>query len=200
LSLLRFDEVTCVRRGRILFEGLSFALEPGGAAIVTGPNGVGKSSLIRIAAGLLPPAEGRVERAAPPALLTDATALDPERTLAQALGLWSKIDGIAPTRIDEALADLDLADLTDIPVRLLSTGQRRRAALARVLATPASLWLLDEPANGLDAAAVTRLETLIARRRKTGGATLIATHQPIDVPDAQAITLRNPYLVVGVEA
>lgn len=190
MSLLRFDGVACVRRGRMLFEGLSFVLEPGEAAIVTGPNGVGKSSLIRIAAGLLPPAAGRVERAAPPALLTEATALDPERTLVQALGFWAKIDNVTSAHIDEALADLDLSDLADIPVRLLSTGQRRRAALARVVASPASLWLLDEPANGLDAAAVERLETLIARHCETGGAALIATHQPIAVPDAQPIALR----------
>ncbi|UVO52522.1 heme ABC exporter ATP-binding protein CcmA [Sphingomonas sp. SUN019] len=177
----------------MLFEGLSFTLEPGGSAIVTGPNGVGKSSLIRIAAGLLPPAAGRVERADPPALLTEAAALDPERTLAQALDFWAKIDGVTFARIDEALTDLDLSDLIDIPVRLLSTGQRRRAALARVLASPASLWLLDEPANGLDVAAVERLEALIARHRETGGATLIATHQPIEMADAQAITLHHPH-------
>lgn len=187
-SLLVFDGVTCARGGRILFEHLSFALGAGDAALVTGPNGIGKSSLVRVAAGLLPPAAGRAEVSGERALLTEASALDPDPTLARALGFWASIDGRSDA-VAEALAAFDLAPLADVPVRLLSTGQRRRAALARVAASGAGIWLLDEPGNGLDAGAVGLLETAIAAHRARGGIVLAATHLPIAVPAAQSIIL-----------
>jgi heme exporter protein A len=186
--MLTFDAVTCVRGGRVLFEDLSFALGPGDAALVTGPNGVGKSSLIRLAAGLLVPAAGSIVGDAPRALLTDQTSLDEELTLVRALAFWARLDGAADT-VGTALDALALADLADIPVRLLSTGQRRRAAIARVLASGAPLWLLDEPANGLDTAALVLLEAAIARHRAAGGGVLVASHTPITLPDAVAIDL-----------
>ncbi len=188
---LTFRDVACARGGRLLFSGLSFDLRPGDAAVVTGPNGIGKSSLIRIAAGLLAPFEGRVTCAVEKALLTEASALDPDRTLIAALRFWAALDA-APdpaTRIARALAALDLTALVDIPVRLLSTGQRRRAAIARVGASEAPVWLLDEPANGLDAASIARLETLIAGHRAGGGIVLVATHLPLALPDAREIAL-----------
>jgi heme exporter protein B len=122
---LAFEDVACLRGGRLLFEGLSFALDEGGAALVTGPNGAGKSSLIRVAAGLLKPAAGIVTIEGERALLTEAAALDPELPVAKALGFWAELDG----RRDAAEAALDavgLAELAPVPVRLLSTGQRRR--------------------------------------------------------------------------
>jgi heme exporter protein A len=186
--VLTVDTVTCVRGGRVLFEDLSFALVPGGAALVTGPNGVGKSSLIRLAAGLLSPAAGSITGDAPRALLTDQTSLDEELPLARALAFWARLDGAADT-VGAALDALALADLADIPVRLLSTGQRRRAAIARVLASGAPLWLLDEPANGLDTAALGLLEAAIAKHRASGGVALVASHTPITLPDAIAIDL-----------
>src|SRR3954452_17878345 len=93
--MLTFDAVTCVRGGRALFEDLSFTLEQGGAALVTGPNGIGKSSLIRLAAGLLAPAAGRIAGDAPRALLTDQASLDEELPLARALAFWARLDGAA---------------------------------------------------------------------------------------------------------
>ncbi|MEG3163209.1 heme ABC exporter ATP-binding protein CcmA [Sphingomonas sp. PB2P19] len=179
-----------MRGGRLLFDRRSFRIERGGAGVVTGPNGVGKSSLIRIAAGLLAPTEGLVEAEGTRALLTEAAALDGDRPLADALAFWAALDAPAPgTRVESALAALDLADLAAVPVRLLSTGQRRRAAIARVVASGADLWLLDEPGNGLDARSVGRLETLIAEHRGRGGIALVATHQPLDLPGAQDIRL-----------
>jgi heme exporter protein A len=192
MSLLAFGHVTCVRGGRVLFEGLSFALDAGGAALVTGPNGVGKSSLIRVAAGLLPPTAGRVEGDAARALLTEAASLDDDLPLAKALGFWARLDGTSE-QVAEALDALALTDLSDVPVRLLSTGQRRRAAFARVVASGAPVWLLDEPANGLDSAAIARLEEAIARHRAGGGAVLVASHTPIALPGAQLIELESPF-------
>ena len=187
---LIFNGVSCARGGRVLFEDLSFAIAPGGALIVNGPNGVGKSSLIRVAAGLLRPVVGSVEGPAR-ALMAEASALDTELRLARALRFWATLDdGADPHgRVSRAIEATQLSPLADVPVRLLSTGQRRRAALARVVASGAPAWLLDEPANGLDDMSVGTLETLIAGHRAAGGIALIATHLPIDVPGAQAITL-----------
>jgi heme exporter protein A len=166
--LLRFDAVTCRRGGRLLFEDLDLELGPGEALQVVGPNGSGKSSLIRLAAGLLRPERGRVE-AGPLALADDNLALDRELPLGRALGFWG--GGVA-----EGMEAVGLAELRDLPVRLLSAGQRKRAALARVSSSGAPLWLLDEPANALDSASVERLAALIERHRAGGGAVLVASH------------------------
>ena len=185
---LSFAGVTGTRGGRELFRDLSFTLAPGEAVWVQGPNGVGKSTLVRIAAGLLPPAGGRVERDGAVALLAEAVALDASVTLGAALGFWAGLDG-ARDRLTGALAAMDIASLAEVPVRMLSTGQKRRAAIARVIASGAPLWLLDEPANGLDAASLDRLEAAIAHHRGEGGAVLVASHVPIALPDAQVVAL-----------
>ena len=115
------------------------------------------------------------------ALMAEAAALDPGLRLRDALIFWARLDAAADPRmrVDRALAAVGLSHIADVPVRLLSTGQRRRAALARVVASGAPLWLLDEPANGLDVASVAVLERLIAEHRAGGGAVLVATHTPI---------------------
>lgn len=170
--LLRFDDVTCVRGGRLLFSKLSLSVAPGEALHVAGPNGSGKSSLLRVAAGLLAPAAGSVERQRP--ALSDASlALDPELPLRRALAYW--IGGAAP----EAMAALGLSELERLPVRHLSTGQAKRASLARVAGSAASLWLLDEPLNGLDSASLGRVEALLAAHRSRGGAVVAASHAPL---------------------
>jgi heme exporter protein A len=182
--ILALDDIAVARGGRVLLSDLSLSLAAGDAALIAGPNGVGKSSLIRVAAGLLRPFEGRVTRDGPAALLTEAHALDPELPLGDALGFWAAVDGVAP-----ALDALEIGHLADVPVRLLSTGQRRRAGLARVVASGAALWLLDEPANGLDVAAVGLLERLIAEHRARGGAVMVASHTPVALPGAVEVML-----------
>lgn len=169
--LLRFEDVTLRRGGRLLFEGLDLALGPGEALQVGGPNGSGKSSLIRLAAGLLRQERGAVERS-PLALADDKVALDPELPLARALRFWAR----APERAMEALS---VGHLADVPVRLLSSGQLKRATLARVAASGATLWLLDEPLNALDANGVDRLNALVDAHLASGGAVLAASHQPL---------------------
>ncbi len=188
MTLLALDRAAGARGGRTLFSDLSLTLAPGEAAVVAGPNGTGKSTLLRIAAGLLAPAAGRVSRAAGLAWLGEATALDPAQPLGRALRFWARLDG-DPSRLDDALAAVGLAAIADLPVRFLSTGQRRRAALARVLAGHAALWLLDEPVNGLDTAGIALFERLAAEHRAGGGALLVATHIPLALPDAKAVTL-----------
>ena len=182
-ALLRFDQVACARGEHLLFEGQSLALAPGEAIWLRGPNGVGKSSLIRLAAGLLRPAAGKVEREGACALIDEASALDSELPLGRALAFWARVDGAAADAVTNALAAVTLAPLAEVPVAMLSTGQRKRAALARVIASGAPLWLLDEPANGLDRAAQALLIAAIAAHRAGGGAVLLASHQVLDLAD-----------------
>jgi heme exporter protein A len=182
LSLLAMHNVACWRGGRLLFEGLDLSLGAGQAVLVAGPNGTGKSSLLRLAAGLLAPLAGRVE-AAPCALADERPALDPELPLGRALAFWAPVSAA----IGPALAAVGLGALGEVPVRLLSTGQLRRASLARVSLSGVRLWLLDEPANGLDTASLDLLGGLIARHLADGGAILGASHQQL--PGAEWRTL-----------
>ncbi len=169
--LLRFEGVTLVRGGRLLFEDLNLELGPGEALQVMGPNGSGKSSLIRLAAGLLRSVKGRIERAAL-TLSNDFAALDRELPLRRALRFWE-------TSPEEAMDAFGLGQLADVPVRLLSSGQLKRATLARVAASRAPLWLLDEPLNGLDSDGIELAGKAIERHRSSGGAVLAASHVPL---------------------
>ena len=157
-ALLQGQGLALVRGGKLLFEGLEIELEAGEAIHLTGPNGSGKSSLIRLIAGLLRPNAGRIERVEA-ALADEALALDPELPLRRALEFWRG------PRLGDAMTAFHLDDLAQVPVRLLSTGQAKRARLARVMASGAPLWLLDEPLNGLDRDGAERLDAAIASQR-----------------------------------
>lgn len=176
-ALLRFAGVACRRGGRLLFDELDLELKPGESLHLSGPNGSGKSSLIRIAAGLLRPDAGRVERAGV-ALADEHPALDRERPLREALLFWARLSG-SGRRVDAAMDALGLTHLAQVPVRLLSAGQLKRAAVARVAASPALLWLLDEPWNALDTDGAARLDAAIAAHCAAGGAVLATSHGPV---------------------
>lgn len=170
--LLRAKGLALVRGGRLLFEGLDLELGAGEALHIAGPNGSGKSSLIRLIAGLLRPDSGRIERASA-ALADEGLALDRELPLERALAFWKG------PRLAEGITAFELQELLPIPVRLLSTGQARRARLARVVASAAPLWLLDEPLNGLDRKGMAELDHAISAHRAAGGAVLAASHLPL---------------------
>lgn len=186
---LTVSGLAVARRERVLFAGVSLHLAAGDALLVTGPNGAGKSSLLRALAALLRPAAGTVAASGGVALLGEQPALDSEASVARALGFWARLDGAKSGAVAAALDDLALTALAQVPVRMLSTGQRRRVAMARVLAAGAGVWLLDEPANGLDAAAIARLEALVARHRAGGGIAVVATHLPVALPSAALVAL-----------
>ena len=180
-------DLACRRGDRLLFAQLSFALEGGQALQLSGSNGIGKSSLIRILAGLLSPFAGSVSRLGTIALLDERPALDPHLPLGRALGFWQGIDGPA----DNEAAKLGLTDLMDVPVRYLSTGQKKRAALARLIGQKAPVWLLDEPLNGLDTRGVALVEELAAEHCRAGGIAVIASHQPFTLAGMKRIELKD---------
>jgi heme exporter protein A len=196
--MLEARDLACWRGDRAIFAGLSFTLAEGGALLLTGANGAGKSSLLRLLAGLIPPAEGELLWDGQPALadrtahaarlryLSHQDALKPSLTARENLAFYAKLCGgdVAP-----ALDALGLKDLAGLPARVLSSGQKRRLALARLALAPARLWLLDEPTVGLDAASVERLGALLAAHRGEGGAVIAATHLPLPLPGAGELRL-----------
>ena len=174
---LTAKDLACRRGDRLLFAGLSLDLAPGQACQIAGANGLGKSSLIRLLAGLMRPFAGTVERTGAMALVDERPALDEHQPLSAALAFWTALDhGSAP------LDRLGIAGLLDVPVRYLSTGQRKRAALARLIGQQAPVWLLDEPLNGLDTHGVELVEALVAEHCASGGIAVVASHEPFTLP------------------
>lgn len=176
---LAAENLACRRGDRLLFRRLSLRLEAGAACHVTGANGAGKTTLIRALAGLTTPYAGEVRREGALALLDERTGLDPDLPLARALAFWFALDGARePAGI---MAALRLTELAEVPVRYLSTGQKKRAALARMVSQRAPVWLLDEPLSGLDVASQGLVSALVREHCADGGLALIASHQPLEV-------------------
>jgi heme exporter protein A len=185
---LIISDLACRRGDRLLFEGVSFRVDPGGALHLEGPNGSGKSSLMRILAGLLPAAAGLVSGSGVRGFLGHDVALKPRQRLGAELAHWARLDdGLA--RLPAAMAAMNVAALADVPCRHLSSGQRRRAGLARVLASGAELWLLDEPTAGLDSASAALLAAAMAAHRAGGGMVVAAVHGDIGLANPQRLVL-----------
>jgi heme exporter protein A len=196
--VLRAEGLAAIRGERLVFSGLDLAVPAGGALLLRGANGAGKSTLLRLLAGLRRPDAGRVlwrntdiaeDRTAHGLRLRylgHQDAIKPGLSVAENLAFDARARGGA---IPDALAVLGLAPLASLPARLLSAGQRRRLALARLALAPVPLWLLDEPTLGLDSAAQDRLGQLIATHRAAGGLLVAATHVPLPLAGAAELVL-----------
>jgi heme exporter protein A len=188
LHLLTAEKLAVFRGERLVLNGISFSLRAGGMLVLRGANGAGKSTLLRALAGLTPCAAG--------ALLWDNVAVAADRYGHAARVAWlGHLDAVKPalTAAEHvpaaALAQVGLEKFADLPARLLSAGQKRRLAIARVAASGRVLWLLDEPTTGLDAASVARFGALCAAHRAAGGMIVASTHTPLDATDMQELSL-----------
>jgi heme exporter protein A len=189
LPVLEVRGLAVFRGERLVFRDIFLHLRPGGALLLRGPNGAGKSSLLRAVAGLTPVAAGKI-------LWDGEDALEDLPTHARRIAWLGHLDAIklALTAAEQvstpaALAALGLSGYAELPAKFLSAGQKRRLALARVAASGAPLWLLDEPTNGLDAASISRLAGIFAAQRASGGMILASTHTDLDLPGAEILRL-----------
>jgi heme exporter protein A len=199
-------DLTCIRGGRRVFSGINFSVDSGAALVLTGPNGAGKSSLLRMIAGLIRPAEGRLVLKGGDAEMSvgeqahyvgHLDPLKPALTVTENLSFWARFLNGKATPADASLAArglgaVGLADLGDLPAGYLSAGQRRRLSLARLLAVPRPIWLLDEPTTALDAASQDRLRALMQDHLVGGGIVVAATHGPLGLADCGDLRLGTP--------
>jgi heme exporter protein A len=198
---LSADNLTCVRGGRTVFAGLSFAVSGGEALTVTGRNGAGKSSLLRMMAGLVRAAGGRLALAGGEAEATIAEqahylghqdALKSSLSVRENLAFWIEYLGGHRETLPAALDAVGLKRLAGLPAAYLSAGQRRRLSIARLAAVQRPIWLLDEPTSALDAQSQERLAALMQAHLAGGGLIVAATHGPIGLSDARELRLGAP--------
>ncbi len=186
---LNLDDVAVMRGNHMVLRGLSVTARSGDIIWIRGANGCGKSTLLRLVAGLLSVTSGNIHSEGRIALADENLALDANMALGAALRFWADMDGASTNVRDAALMDMDLQNLANIPVRFLSTGQRKRASIARVLASQADIWLMDEPYNGLDSASCARLDQAMLAHTASGGIVLVAAHQPPSINVAHSLLL-----------
>ncbi|WP_417601352.1 heme ABC exporter ATP-binding protein CcmA [Pararhodobacter oceanensis] len=188
---LRVSDLAVARGGIPLLEGVSFTLNTGEALVLRGPNGCGKTTLLRAIAGLQPALQGQITCPQDQiAYAAHADGIKATLTVAENLQFWAAIHG--HRGIDAALQSLNLADLADRPAQNLSAGQKRRLGLARLLVTKRWLWVLDEPTVSLDTASVSLFAEVIRAHLTQGGAALIATHIDLGLAEAARLDL-TPY-------
>ena len=191
IATLNIDDLAVRRGGRLLFSGLNLRLQAGEAAALVGRNGAGKTTLLRAIAGLVEPEAGRIgfgeidpsdARADHIHLAGHQDGQKPARTAWEELAFWTRWAGGTEHAARDAAAALDLTRLLDLEVRRLSAGQRRRLSLARLLASPRSLWLLDEPLSPLDAGWRVRFGEMMNQHLAGGGMIVAAVHDPLPIP------------------
>lgn len=202
-SGLQVRSLAALRGERVLFAGLDFALAPGEALALTGPNGSGKTTLLRLLAGLARPLAGSIAWAGQPLgrggegydgalrYIGHLPGLKPGLTAREALAFEARLLGLPPADLETALGVFALERLANLPVRVLSAGQRRRVALTRLALAPAALWLLDEPTTSLDAASEATLWRLAEAHLAAGGALVAATHAAIPLPGLRRLDLND---------
>ena len=202
MSIFCGQDLICVRGERTVFSGLDFNRDAGGALVLIGPNGSGKSSLLRLMTGLLPQAGGRLS------WNDEAISEDPEAhggrmhyvghhdavkpvlSVAENVNFWTSLRGGA-VDVMTALETFGIAHLADVPGRFLSAGQKRRVNLARIVAAPAPLWLLDEPTTALDKQTIAELEATISAHRAGGGMVVISTHSDMHLESFEVLDLAD---------
>ncbi|MBC8268992.1 MAG: heme ABC exporter ATP-binding protein CcmA [Rhodospirillaceae bacterium] len=204
MSIFCGQNLICVRGERTVFTDLDFNLDAGGALVLIGPNGSGKSSLLRLMSGLLPQAAGSLSwnneeiREDPEAhadrmhYVGHHDAVKPVLSVAENVAFWASLRGRGKKTQSAVMAALEafgIAHLAEVPGRFLSAGQKRRVNLARILAAPAPLWLLDEPTTALDKQTIGALEATIAAHRAGGGMVVISTHSDMGLESFKVLDL-----------
>ncbi|QDH16554.1 heme ABC exporter ATP-binding protein CcmA [Swingsia samuiensis] len=184
--LLDVKDVSVIRGDRLVLDQITLSLYAGDALILTGENGAGKSTLLRTIAGLRKPDHGSILRQCSLSWLGHHDALKPGLTVAQNLALSAQL---GQNNLTTVLKSLELEHLIDQPARLLSSGQKRRAAFARVMLSNAPLWLLDEPTVGMDARSIQNIGRIMSAHRNNGGAMIVTTHVPLPLENTLSYTL-----------
>ncbi|RRH75816.1 heme ABC exporter ATP-binding protein CcmA [Falsigemmobacter faecalis] len=188
--MLSLSNLTVARGGIAVLEGVSLSLGAGEALVLRGPNGLGKTTLLRTIAGLQPAMAGEIH-ADPESLVyaSHADGLKPTLTVQENLTFWASVFGQGQAAVTAALRAMDLEKLTDRPAQNLSAGQKRRLGLARLLVTGRPVWLLDEPTVSLDAASVGLFAAMVKRHLASGGAAVLATHIDLGLETATVLDL-----------
>ena len=193
VTFLHADRLTCIRGQRVLFRDLSFRVAAGQVLSLEGPNGSGKTSLLRLIAGFIAPASGTVSLSTGDAVIGEAEergrhigwlghhdAAKPQLSPREVLTFFARLYGSVGD-VEAALAGVGLASIADLPCQYLSAGQKKRLALARLRLCGRAVWLLDEPLAALDADGKARAAELIASHAKNGGIAIVATHEPLQI-------------------
>lgn len=195
---LEAENLAGERGGETVFSGLGFTLQPGEALVVTGPNGSGKSTLLRIIAGLLPAESGRIELndagevlpvSAACHYLGHQNAMKPALSVRENLRFWQNFHGATRLDIDEALEVVNLLGVDHLPFGYLSTGQKRRVSIAKLLVSHRPLWIVDEPTAGLDRASESRFVQMMRDHLGDGGMIIAATHIPLGLEDMKTLDM-----------